>query len=131
MATAATNAIGPAHVVMVAPVPTADESLDIDDFISQLNFESDIQEELAESRRWLGSSIEKDESALRKLRLQAGLSQKRLAELVGLKQPNISEFESGQRSPSVATIVRLKDALGVSGDDVLKALVSLNPEQYE
>ncbi|WP_420106724.1 helix-turn-helix transcriptional regulator [Herbaspirillum huttiense] len=116
---------------MEAHASVEDDSLDIDDFISQLSKEDGVEEELAESRRWLAGAIEKDESALKKLRLNAGLSQKRLAELVGLRQPNISEIESGQRTPSVPTILRLKDVLGVSGDDLLKALVSLNPEQYE
>ncbi len=131
LAAPTTNAIGQARVSMEAHASVEDDSLDIDDFISQLSKEDGVEEELAESRRWLAGAIEKDESALKKLRLNAGLSQKRLAELVGLRQPNISEIESGQRTPSVPTILRLKDVLGVSGDDLLKALVSLNPEQYE
>lgn len=116
---------------MEARAPIEDESLDIDDFISELSSQPGVADELAVARRWLADAIEKDESALKKLRLQAGLSQKSLADLIGLKQPNISEFESGQRTPSVATIIRMKEVLGVSGDDLLKALVSLNPEQYE
>lgn len=49
--------------------------------------------------------------AARKLR---GLSQKQLAELVGTKQPKISEYENGEGNPTWETLSRIFGVLGLS-----------------
>ena len=41
------------------------------------------------------------------------LSQAALAKMVGMRQPNIARLESGDHEPSVATLARLADALGL------------------
>lgn len=46
-------------------------------------------------------------------RSAAGLTQAELAELVGMKQPNIARLEGGTYKPSVATLQRLAEALNV------------------
>lgn len=46
-------------------------------------------------------------------RLRAGLSQKQLAELVGLTQKHISQLESGNTDPRLAVAVALADALKI------------------
>lgn len=121
----ATNAIKSHYVVVEPARPVNEESLDIDDFIQQLSAETDIAAGMAEARKWIGESISDDDKTqdLRKLRLNAGLSQSQLAQLVGLKQPNISAIESGNRSPSAHTIINLCSALSVSADVLLKALI--------
>ena len=45
-----------------------------------------------------------------------GLSQLQLASKTGLKQVAISFFETGRRSPSLANLKRLADALEVTSD---------------
>jgi len=50
--------------------------------------------------------------ALKDLRVQRGLSGKRLAELAGLSQSKISRIETGVTTPSEADVVRLTGALG-------------------
>ena len=53
---------------------------------------------------------------LRKFRLQAGLSQARLAALAETKATYISDLEHGRTPPSMKMAIRLADALGVSVD---------------
>ena len=50
---------------------------------------------------------------LRQLRRRAGLSQRELAELTGIAQPNISAYESGRLTPSPATLARIEEATRV------------------
>ncbi|UYM03776.1 XRE family transcriptional regulator [Solicola gregarius] len=50
---------------------------------------------------------------VRQLRLRAGLSQRRLADLTGIAQPNISAYESGRLTPSPTTLARIETATRV------------------
>lgn len=56
---------------------------------------------------------------LRQLRLQRKLSQERLAERAGLSYKFIGEIERGVANPTVVTLARLADALGVDIVEVL------------
>lgn len=58
-------------------------------------------------------------SRIRELRTRTGLSQQRLAELVGVSRPAISQMESGGRKVSADELARLADALNVSADSLL------------
>lgn len=58
-------------------------------------------------------------SRIRDLRIGTGLSQQRLAELVGVSRPAISQMESGGRKVSADELARLADALNVSADSLL------------
>lgn len=51
-------------------------------------------------------------AALRAARLDAGLSQRQLAEASGRAQQNISGYENGFKAPNLATLLSLTDALG-------------------
>ena len=57
---------------------------------------------------------------LRQLREKRGLSQTGLADLVGLKQVTISQYENGSRRPDLVKSKRLADALGISLDDFFR-----------
>lgn len=48
-----------------------------------------------------------------RLRIEAGLTQAQLAELVGTKQPSIARLERGQTQPSVEFLSRIAAALGM------------------
>lgn len=50
-------------------------------------------------------------ASIRSMRLRAGLSQKQLAELARVSQPNLSAYESGKRTPQPETIGRIMAAL--------------------
>lgn len=64
---------------------------------------------------------------IREARLQAGMSQQRLGELIGLDQSRISRSESGERQVTVAELLQIAGVLGVepasliSGPDSGKA----------
>ena len=65
-----------------------------------------------EANRILGAKIH---AARRK----ASLSQEALAEELGVKQSSVSQWERGHTRPSLAHLVPLATALGVSLDDLL------------
>lgn len=47
------------------------------------------------------------------LRMERGLSQKQLAEAAGLSQPRITDIERSDANPTLLTITRIANALGV------------------
>ena len=47
-----------------------------------------------------------------RLRIQRGLTQAQLAELVGTKQPSIARLESGQEAPRLSFLKRVVEAMG-------------------
>ena len=55
-----------------------------------------------------------------KLRRERNMSQAELAQRAGLKAPAISQYESGQRSPSFESLLKLSSALGIPSDYLLK-----------
>lgn len=52
-------------------------------------------------------------------RKKLALSQPRLAEMVGMTKHELSRFENQHKCPSVQTLMRLADALGVTTDWLL------------
>lgn len=54
---------------------------------------------------------------LKQFREEKGMSQTELANLVGLKQTTISQYENGSRKPDLEKAKRLSDALDISLDD--------------
>jgi transcriptional regulator with XRE-family HTH domain len=61
---------------------------------------------------------------LRALRLEAGLTQAELARRTGIHRPNIARVEAGRHTPSLETLARLAQAIGVSTSHVLVEDVS-------
>lgn len=66
-------------------------------------------------------------------RLQADLTQARLAELAGTTQPTISAYERGAKAPDLATLERILEAAGF---ELRMSLVALDDhdrslERYE
>lgn len=53
---------------------------------------------------------------VRARREAAGMTQKQLAQAVGVKQAMISHIEVGERLPSLPLAIQLADALGVTVD---------------
>jgi predicted nucleotidyltransferase len=58
---------------------------------------------------------------LRRLRHEAALSQRELAALTGVPQPNIAAYESGRRQPSSETLARLGTVLRVPSLERVRA----------
>ncbi len=61
---------------------------------------------------------------IKKLREDLGLSQQKLANLLNLSRPSISQMESGQRDVSSSELARLSKIFGVSADDLLSDIMS-------
>lgn len=57
---------------------------------------------------------------LRALRVAAGLTQAELARRTGIHRPNIARVEAGRHTPSLETLSRLADAIGVPATRVLE-----------
>ena len=56
---------------------------------------------------------------LREARKEAGLTQKRLAELLGISQQSYSDYENNRTFPDESTLIKLANALNVSVDYLL------------
>lgn len=54
---------------------------------------------------------------IKRRRLRLDLSQVGLAELSGVAQGHISQIERGERRPSLQTLAKLRDALGLPPDE--------------
>lgn len=66
------------------------------------------------------------------LRKRRGLSQAKLAEMVGVEQPTIQRWEKGKRDPDLDNLRNLADALGVTPGALLDgtASVALGPRLW-
>ncbi len=65
---------------------------------------------------------------IKTLRLKAGLKQHELANLIGVGQSKICEYENGNKLPSVHRLPILADALGVEINDLFLSEDSAQPE---
>lgn len=57
---------------------------------------------------------------VKQLRIRKGLSQKALADLVGVSHPRISDLERGKSNPTLSTLTTLADCLGTTLEMLLK-----------
>ena len=58
-------------------------------------------------------------NVLRRLRLEAGLTQEQLGFEANLRRTYVSILELGQQQPSLATILKLAKALNQSGQELI------------
>lgn len=58
-------------------------------------------------------------SILRKLRNEQNLSQKQLAQRIGIDSSTIALYETGDRNPSLPVLIKLSRTLGVTTDYLL------------
>ena len=59
-------------------------------------------------------------AVLAEARTNAGLTQYQLADLLGVDQPYVSKYESGQRRIDVVELVRISDVLKVNPSAILR-----------
>jgi len=57
---------------------------------------------------------------IKRLREEAGLSQKALAEVSGVPRPTIAHLESGQANPTLTVALKVAAALGVGVDNLVE-----------
>lgn len=56
---------------------------------------------------------------IKELRINAGLTQKQIGEVLGVKQSQYQRWESGKRDYPIAVLVTLAEYFGVSTDYIL------------
>ncbi len=103
-----------------APLPTGFE--DIADVVAEAEGDPASRAALETGRRSVAARHYAGVASLAALRLRRGWSQRTLAENSGLRQPHIARLESGRNDPSLATMRRLAQALGVALAEVVEAL---------
>ena len=57
---------------------------------------------------------------IKKARKAAGITQKELAEVLGVHQKDISRWENGERTPSIEAFTKICKALKASADALLE-----------
>lgn len=57
---------------------------------------------------------------LKRIRTEKGLSQTDIAKSLGVSRGFVSNIENGKRNPTLSTITRLANAVGVTADELLK-----------
>ncbi|MFH9372992.1 helix-turn-helix domain-containing protein [Streptomyces anulatus] len=62
--------------------------------------------------------------ALRRIRRDRGVSQRKLATSLGVHNTAISAYENGHRRPDVQTLATIADVLGVRMDDFVQAVAA-------
>ncbi len=63
-------------------------------------------------------------------RKELGLSQEELAQKLLVSRQTISLWEKGQTSPTIDNLIRLKEILGVSVDEILRLKMIFRQIQY-
>lgn len=86
---------------------------------SQLTVASAQASDMSNGRGDIAIDGEKLGARLRELRLAAGLTQAELARRTGIHRPNIARVEAGRHTPSLETLARIANAIGVSTTHVL------------
>lgn len=60
-----------------------------------------------------------NDSPMARLRMERGLTQGQLAELIGCYPKDISRWERGERKPKVENLIKIADALGCDLRDLI------------
>ena len=113
-----------AHVVY-APLPAGYR--EIDDIIQEREKNPRHADALARARQRLAIQVEEvtQKTTVASLRLKVGLSQAKIAELLGNSQSSYSLIESGRRADILlSTFEKLTDIFQVSRDELAAALKS-------
>ena len=96
----------------------------IDEFVNQAERDPARAAALAEARQWVAETFYSGEESLRAMRLRKGLSQARLAVLVGTTQPHIARIESGTPDVQINTLTRIAQALKEDPVDTIRAFLN-------
>jgi transcriptional regulator with XRE-family HTH domain len=59
---------------------------------------------------------------LKRIRLQRGLSQERLAHTADLNMTHVAKIERSEREPGVRTVAKLTKALGISAAELFEGI---------
>ncbi len=80
-------------------------------------FDVSIDDLLTKDMRPTGSMLPKNIKYLRK---KEGFDQRAIGDLLGIKPPTVSKYESGMVQPSIEGLINLSEFFGITVDDLLK-----------
>jgi len=66
---------------------------------------------------------------LKKFRKAKGLKQKELADIVGVSESSISQYESGKKTPSFEIALKLAEALDCESADLVSTRENISPAE--
>ena len=70
-------------------------------------------------------------SRIQEYRIEAGMTQEKLAEVVDISSTYLSAVERNTKTPKLDTFVRIANAIGVSTDDLLQDVLEIRQhEEY-
>ena len=72
------------------------------------------------SREKAGEKVDKLIETVHSIRLEKGISHEKLAQMTGLNRATISLTESRKSQPTVLTLIRMTDALGIRLKDLIE-----------
>ena len=103
----------------------------VEDFVSKSETDPARKAALEDARRWAADTLYPEEKSLRTIRLNKGLSQTRLAEMVGTNQAHIARIEGGAVDVQVGTLVRLAQALDTDDLATIEAFLKIRRKVIE
>lgn len=74
-------------------------------------------------------NLSKNGELLRDLRKSRGMTQKQVADRLGVLPKTASKWETGKGFPDVSCVTELSEVLGVSAETILKGTLNLNDEE--
>lgn len=111
-----------AEFSVVRPLPI-ENTVSLDSLLSEFESDPEMAALMTQERRNLGATMYADEpETFSALRLAAGLSQAKLAELSHTSQPHIARIEGGITDPGTDVIAKIANALGVNDQVAFKAI---------
>jgi transcriptional regulator with XRE-family HTH domain len=69
-------------------------------------------------------------TAVRSARTARGIAQEGLAHLAKIERSHVGKIERGEHMPTIAAVLKLAKALGVTGAELLAAAEALLPVDY-
>jgi DNA-binding transcriptional regulator YiaG len=89
-------------------------TMGISDKIANANINSWLTDELSDEELKAAEYIASIAQSIQKQRRTQGLTQKQLADRLGVSQAMVSQWENGEENFTVTTLVRISSALGLS-----------------
>ena len=120
---AAFGVIRRTHAANLVALPTTPPDDTSSDAFSAFTCGLGLGEDMITARKELAAEIKKSSSAtgLKLLRLEAGLSQRQLAQAVGTSHPKIATIEAGKSGMGFGMAQKIASVLGVTVDQLAAA----------
>ena len=69
-------------------------------------------------------------AAVRSARTTRGIAQEALAHLAAIERSHVGKIERGEHVPTIAAVLKIAKALGITGAELLAAAEALLPAEY-